>query len=105
MHYIYIHRYTINFNKVREAHLSPPDCFDLLIRYSLSFKYGVIKVCFFVCVCACNTCYNTELGGRLHCNSSKTFQGGNFISAVTQWCVMYTRLVGLLRTVFFFFSA
>lgn len=61
MHYIYIHRYTINYNKVREAHLiSPRFHFHLSIRYSLSFKYGLINFL----ACFCNTCYNTELGGR-----------------------------------------
>lgn len=61
MHYIYIHRYTINYNKVREAHLiSPRFHFHLSIRYSLSFKYGLVNFL----ACFCNTCYNTELGGR-----------------------------------------
>lgn len=60
MHYIYIHRYTINYNKVREAHLiSPRFHFHLSIRYSLSFKYGLVNFL----ACFCNTCYNTELGG------------------------------------------
>lgn len=45
MHYIYIHRYTINYNKVREARLiSPRFRFHLSIRYSLSFKYDLVKV-------------------------------------------------------------
>lgn len=45
MHYIYIHRYTINYNKVREARLiSPRFYLYLSIRYSLSFKYGLVKV-------------------------------------------------------------
>lgn len=43
MHCIYIHRYTINYNKVREAPLNPPGL-SLSIRYSLSFKYDLVKV-------------------------------------------------------------
>lgn len=33
MHYIYIHRYTINYNKVREARLFPPGVLLLLFLF------------------------------------------------------------------------
>lgn len=83
MHYIYIHRYTINYNKVREARLiSPRFRFYLSIRYSLSFKYGLVKVFQHVSVTPAITLSQEDIF-----SSYKTFEGGNFICALgnTRW--------------------
>lgn len=78
MHYIYIHRYTINYNKVREARLiSSRFRFYLLIRYSLSFKWSSKSLFQNVSVTPAITLSQEDIF-----SSYKTFEGGNFICAV-----------------------
>lgn len=76
MHYIYIHRYTINYNKVREAHRISPRFHFYLDKILYLSNNGLVNFL----ACFCNTCYNTELGGLF--SSYKKFQGGNFICAL-----------------------
>lgn len=59
MHYIYIHRYTINYNKVREAHRISPRFHSYLDKILYLSNNSLVNFL----ACFCNICYNTELGG------------------------------------------
>lgn len=83
MHYIYIHRYTINYNKVREARLISPRFHFYLNKILFIFQIWSSKSLFqHVSVTPAITLSQEDI-----LSSYKTFKGGNFICGLgnTRW--------------------